>query len=230
VRNQECSLESGMSVVVIEGRAVIPDGIRDHKSYRRWARSPQFPDTGRFAFLAGKIWVDMSPEELMTHNLVKGEYAAVLHALVKQSRLGRFFHDRTLVTNESARLTTEPDGTFVSFESLRMRRVTFVKGQNGYIEIQGTPDMTLEVVSMSSMKKDTIELRELYWKAGVREYWLVNALGDDFRFDILRRTRSGYVAAQKRSGWAESKVFGCSFKITSKPDELGYPEYTLHIR
>jgi hypothetical protein len=83
---------------------------------------------------------------------------------------------------------------------------------------------------MSSIQKDTIDLRELYWKGGVREYWLVNALCDDLRFDILRRTRSGYVASQKRSGWAESKVFGQSFKLTSKPDELGYPEYTLHVR
>jgi Uma2 family endonuclease len=107
--------------------------------------------------------------------------------------------------------------------------VTFVKGQSGYIEIDGTPDMTLEVVSTTSIKKDTIELRELYWKAGVREYWLINALGDDLQFDIFRRTRSGYVATQKRAGWAKSKVFGQSFKLTSKPDELGYPEYTLYI-
>ncbi len=219
-----------MSAVVLEERAVIPDGIRDHDSYRRWARSPEFPQTGRFAFLSGKIWVDMSPEELMTHNLVKGEYAAVLHALLKQIRRGKFFHDRTLVTNVSARLSTEPDGTFVSFESLRLSRVTFVEGQHGYIEMEGSPNMTLEVVSTSSVKKDTVDLRGLYWKAGVREYWLVNALQDELEFNILRHTRSGYVAARKRAGWVESKVFGKSFKITSKPDELGYPEYTLSVR
>jgi Uma2 family endonuclease len=219
-----------MSAVVIAEREVIPDGIRDHESYRKWARSPNFPHTGRFSFLAGKIWVDMSPEELMAHNLLKGEYAAVLHTLLKQFRRGKYFHDRTLVTNVSAGLSTEPDGTFVSFDSLRLGRVTFIEGQQGYVEIEGSPDMTLEVVSMSSVKKDTIELRELYWQASVQEYWLVNALGERLLFDILRRTRSGYVATQKRSGWAASRVFGKSFKITSKPDELGYPEYTLHVR
>ena len=219
-----------MSAVILEERAMIPDGIRNHDSYRRWARSPEFPQTGRFAYLSGKIWVDMSPEELMTHNLVKGEYASVLTRLLKTIRRGKYFHDRTLITNVSAGLSTEPDGTFVSFESLRVGRVTLVEGQHGYIEMEGSPDMTLEVVSFSSVKKDTVDLRELYWKARVREYWLVNALEDELQFDILRRMKSGYIASRKRSGWVESKVFAKSFKLTSKPDELGFPEYTLSVR
>jgi Uma2 family endonuclease len=172
----------------------------------------------------------MSPEELMTHNLVKGEYAAVLHALLKQIRLGKYFHDRTMVTNVSAGLSTEPDGTFVSFESLRLGRVAFVKGQHGYVEIEGSPDMTLEVISASSIKKDTVDLRQLYWRSGVREYWLISALARELRFDILRRTRSGYAAVRRNRGWVESGVFGKSFKLSSELDELGYPEYTLHVR
>ena len=219
-----------MSAVVLEERAVIPDGIRSHESYRRWARSPAFPQTGRFAYLSGKIWVDMSPEELMTHNLVKGEYASVLTRLLKRIRRGKYFHDRTLITNVAAGLSTEPDGTFVSFKTFKSRRVKLVCGMEGWIEMVGSPDMTLEVVSVSSVKKDTVTFRELYWKAGVREYWLVNALKDKLQFDILRHTRSGYVAARKNAGRFESKVFGKSFKLTSKPDELGYPEYTLLVR
>lgn len=219
-----------MSAVVLEERAVIPDGIRNHESYRRWARSPEFPQTGRFAYLAGKIWVDMSPEELMTHNLVKGEYAIVIGGILKRIRLGKYFHDRTLITNVTAGLSTEPDGTFVSFKTFKSRRVKLVRGVEGWIEMAGSPDMTLEVVSVSSVKKDTVTLRELYWKAGVREYWLVNALQDKLQFDILRHTRSGYVAASKNAGWVESKVFGKSFKLTSKPDEMGFPEYTLSVR
>ncbi len=219
-----------MSAVVLEERAVIPDGIRNHASYRRWARSPEFPQTGRFAYLAGKIWVDMSPEELMTHNLVKGEYASVLTRLLKTIRRGKYFHDRTLITNVAAGLSTEPNGTFVSFKTFKSRRVKLVRGVEGWIEMAGSPDMTLEVVSVSSVKKDTVTLRELYWKAGVREYWLVNALKAELQFDILRHTRSGYVAPRKRADWVESKVFGKSFKLTSKPDELGYPEYTLLVR
>jgi Uma2 family endonuclease len=219
-----------MTAVVLKERAVIPHGVVDHESYRRWARSPEFPQTGRFAYLAGKIWVDMSPEDLFSHNQVKNEYATVITSLLKEIRLGRFFADRTLLSHRRARLSTEPDGLFVSWDGFRKQRVQFVRGRRRYVEIHGTPDMTLEVVSDGSMTKDTVTLRKLYWKAGVREYWLVNALREELQFDILRHTRAGCVAARKRTGWFESSIFGKSFKLTSKADEMGYPEYTLMVR
>jgi Uma2 family endonuclease len=172
----------------------------------------------------------MSPEDLFSHNQVKNEYASVITALIKQIRLSRFFTDRTLLSHRRARLSTEPDGLFVSWNSLRTRRVQLVRGRKRFVEIQGSPDMTLEVVSDSSITKDTITLRELYWKAGVREYWLVNALGDELDLDILCHRRAGYEPARKRAGWVESKVFGRAFKLTSKPDEMGYPDYTLMVR
>ena len=34
--------------------------------------------------------------------------------------------------------------------------------------------MTLEVVSSSSVRKDTVDLRDRYYKAGILEYWLVD--------------------------------------------------------
>jgi Uma2 family endonuclease len=172
----------------------------------------------------------MSPEEFMMHNLPKGEYSTAISSLLKRLRLGKFFYDRTLVTNLAAGLSTEPDGTFVSFKTIKAGRVRFVEGHEGWVEMEGSPDMTLEIVSVSSVKKDTIELRELYWRAGVREYWLVNPLEDEIQFDILRRARSGYIAMRRRSGWIESRIFGKSFKLTSTRDELGYPEYTLRVR
>jgi Uma2 family endonuclease len=219
-----------MSAVILEERAVIPDAVVGHDAYRRWARSVDFPQTGRFAYLAGKIWVDMSPEDLFTHNQIKNECAVAITTLLKRIRLGRFFGDRTLLSHRRAGLSTEPDGLFISWDGFRKRRVKLVRGRRRYIEIQGSPDMTLEVVSDSSITKDTVTLRKLYWKAGVREYWLINALEGELQFDILQHTKSGYVAARKRAGWVESKVFGKSFKLTSKPDELGFPEYTLSFR
>lgn len=219
-----------MCAIVIEERVLIPDGISDLESFRRWARSDDFPQRGRFSFLNGEMWIDMSPEELLTHNMVKGEYDSVLNGLVKKLRLGLFFHDRTLITHVVAGLSTEPDGCFVSYRTLRSGRIRLVEGTEGYVEMEGTPDMALEVVSASSVKKDTVVMRELYWKAGVKEYWLVDARGDTIRFDILRRGRSGYVATRKQDGWLPSAVFGKSFKLTCRSDEMGYPEYTLSVR
>lgn len=100
----------------------------------------------------------------------------------------------------------------------------------GFVEIEGTPDMVLEVVSGSSVSKDTEWLRDLHWKAGIAEYWLIDCRGERVDFDILRHTAGGYSAADKSAGWVESAVFGHSFLLTRQSDELGQPEYTLHAR
>lgn len=219
-----------MSTIVIEERIRIPDCVVDLESFRDWARSDDFPDLGRYSHLNGELWVDLMPEQLFTHNQVKVECGSVIFGLLKRDRRGRFFGDRTLVTNVEAGLSTEPDGTFVSFESLKQDRVRLVEGGDGFLELEGTPDMVLEVVSARSVRKDTVVLRELYWQAGIREYWLVDARGERLQFDILKRGRAGYVATRRQSGWLKSLVFGKSFRLTSHADELGHPEYKLSVR
>jgi Uma2 family endonuclease len=64
-------------------------------------------------------------------------------------------------------------------------------------ELEGSPEMVLEVVSETSVHKDTEELRELYWHAGTLEYWLVDARTDATHFDILHYGRKGYTTTRK---------------------------------
>ena len=154
----------------------------------------------------------------------------MLDGLVTSSRLGRYFHDRTLVSNPEADLSTEPDGTLVTYDSFRSGRVRMVKGKHGVMELEGSPDIVLEVVSPSSVKKDTVVLRELYWKAGVREYWLIDARRAQPRFDLLRRGRSDWLLSRGQGGWLASGVPGRSFRLFVKPDEIGLAEYTLEVR
>jgi Uma2 family endonuclease len=219
-----------MSTIVLDERIRIPDCVVDLESFRRWARSDELPERGRFSHLNGEVWVDLMPEQLFTHNQVKGEFAIVLGGMLKSVRLGRYFHDRTLVTNVEAELSTEPDGTFVSYEGLKQNRVRLIEGVEGFVELEGTPDMVLEVVSATTVEKDTSLLRDLYWQAGIPEYWLVDARGDRLQFDILRHRPDGYVEARKQADWVKSAVFRKSFRLTSGSDELGHPEYTLSMR
>jgi Uma2 family endonuclease len=89
--------------------------------------------------------------------------------------------------------------------------------------------MVLEVVSKNSVRKDTKVLRELYWRAQIPEYWLVDARNNRTQFDILRRTRRGYVAAQVQRGWRRSDVLGKEFRLRAGADEIG-PHYSLLVR
>jgi hypothetical protein len=218
---------------VVAAKAVhIPAWVEDHASFRRWVHSDEYPEeTGRICYFNGEIWVDLSMEQLFTHNQVKNEYAFTLTGVIKAGRLGRFFADGALVSNLEANLSAEPDGMFVSTKTMRTGRIQLVEGKKvGYIELLGTPDMTLKIVSESSVEKDTVILPELYWRAGVREYWRVDARGESLVFDILRHTAKGYVATRKRAGWVKSAVFGRSFRLAQQADELGHAEYTLEVR
>jgi len=221
-----------MNTFVLDADVVrIPSWIVDLDSFRCWTRSDEFPDAGRICYLNGEVWVDMSKEQVFTHNQVKSEFNLVIGGLAKQERLGRYFPDGLLLSNAAADLSAQPDGTFVSHAGLKQGRVHFVEGaQEGFVELEGTPDMVLEVVSPSSEDKDAITLRALYWQAGIAEYWLVDARGARPMLEILRHTDEGYVSVRKAGGWVKSAVFGRSFRLTEESDALGHPEYTLAVR
>jgi Uma2 family endonuclease len=217
--------------IEVNGEVSIPEWVVDLASFRRWAYSDAFPQHGRFSYLGDQLWVDLTMEELFTHNRVKTRITSVLEDHVERNDLGYFFSDRSYVSNPGADLSSEPDGVFVSYEAVQEGRVQFVEGaQKGYVEIEGVPDMVLEVVSASSVRKDTVHLRDLYFRAGTPEYWLVDARQAPPRFDVLRAGRRGYAATRRRAGWLTSAVFGLAFRLTQQPDPLGHPRYLFSIR
>jgi Uma2 family endonuclease len=216
-----------MSAIVIEEKVRIPEWVTDLDSFRRWCRSDDFPEHGWFSYLNGELWVDLSMEKLV-HNQVKGVIAVVVGGLVMNVRLGQFLHDRMRLAHTGAGLSTEPDGMFVSWDSLQAGRVVLAEGLDT-LEVEGTPDMVLEVISPSSVEKDSAVLLDLYWRAGIPEYWLVD-VAESLTLDIFRRTARKYVAARKQAGWVKSHVFGKSFRLSKETNPLGYPEFALAIR
>ncbi|MFO0810351.1 MAG: Uma2 family endonuclease [Gemmataceae bacterium] len=212
--------------------AVIPSSATTFEGFRAWVRSDDFPRRGRYAFLGEQLWVDLSLEALFTHHQIKGEFASVLTGIVKAESRGYYFHDRTRYIHPAARLSTEPDGMFVRFAAEDDGDVEYFEGEDGTeFEVVGSADMTLEVVSASSARKDTVDLVDRYYRAGVREYWLVDPRGDTLLFDILTRGPKGFVRMRKQSGgWMKSAVFGRSFRLTQSPDPKGRPSYALETR
>jgi Uma2 family endonuclease len=95
--------------------------------------------------------------------------------------------------------------------------------------VLGSPDWILEVVSPSSMRKDKVILRDAYYRAGVVEYWLVDALEDELDFQILLPGNDAYVAAKSHDGWLASPTFDCSFRLTREKRD-NFWQYTLHVQ
>jgi Uma2 family endonuclease len=211
----------------------IPTSALTWTGFRDWATSPDFPDHVRAAFIGEEIYLDMSNEEVEAHVAVKTEVYAVLGPIVRAEGLGRFYSDGLLISNEPAQVSNNPDASFCSGESLRSGRVRLVprEGKPGrYREIEGTPDWVLEVLSDSSVQKDTERLRVAYHAAGIPEYWLIDARGEEIVFTILHWRKNGYAAAPVKDGWQRSKVFGREFHFVRRPDEFGLWEHTLEVR
>jgi Uma2 family endonuclease len=201
-------------------------------TFREWAKSDAYPERGQFSYLAGSLYVDLSMEKFIPHNQVKGEFAVVLGQLVKTAEMGYYVHDNMLYTNVGADLSTEPDGAFLSYDTMREGRAWLNGGALGDdVELEGVLDMVLEVVSDSSVRKDTVRLHDLYWRAGIPEYWLVDARGAAPQFTIFKHGPEGYTRTRpQKGGWLKSDVFGRSFRLTQNTDLLGHPRCNLAVR
>ena len=89
--------------------------------------------------------------------------------------------------------------------------------------------MVLEVVSDTSVEKDTVILPPLYHAAGVDEFWRVDARGE-LKFEIFRWRSPGYELMRLPDGWCRSGLFGRDFQLTQGTDPLGEPLYPLQVR
>jgi Uma2 family endonuclease len=79
----------------------------------------------------------------------------------------------------------------------------------------------LEVVSDSSVQKDTVSLPEVYYRAGILEYWLIDARGAEVDMQILHRGPEKYLPAPRQAGWQLSEVFGRSFRLERRQGRHG---------
>ena len=210
----------------------MPAGSMTLEEFRQWTYSDEFPERGKIAFIGKEIFIDMSPERIDSHGSPKFEIFTVLGSLVRKKKKGRMFFDRTRMVNVSAEVSNEPEAFFVSFATLKagiLRKVRTAAGDD-FIEFEGTPDWILEIVSPGSVTKDKKKLRASYHKAGIGEYWLVDARREDVDFQILLHGNEDYELAPKTGDWQASRVFGKKFRLRRIKDELGDIDYRLEVK
>ena len=217
-----------MKSIVFAEHLTFPESVHDLESFRHWVTSDDFPEKARASYLAGKFWVDL-PMERFGHNQCKLAITNVLTNVIAAEYRGFPVSDGMLLSNPEAGLSTQPEFMFVATETLESGRATLLRDDDS-CEIIGSPDMTLEVISPTSVTKDTVDLRRLYWEAGVKEYWLVDCREKQFSFDILRRGATKFVTTRKHQGWLKSQVFGREFKLSRETTKQGVSKFTLEVR
>jgi Uma2 family endonuclease len=225
-----------MSVGIrINNQLEIPPGIESLDAFRRWVHSDDFPEEGRINWIRGKLEIEMAPDNIFWHSSPKSEIGAIIVHSSHIGDLGHAFIDKTRVTMPGVDLSCEPDVVFVSHESIAEGRVEFIPTVNqapdSYLEIAGPPDMVLEVVSDSSVVKDTERLFCDYYEGGVREYWLVDARGAELSFQIFTRGVTGFRPADTDDdGYQRSAVFNTWYRFTRERGKNDLWRYDLAER
>jgi len=174
----------------------------------------------------------MSPEDLFCHGTLKTEIVRALAGRVKTSGIGHLFTDSTRVSCPAADMSVEPDVVLVTEDSLDSGRVRLIGKTSGepdrYVELEGPPDLIVEIVSDSSVKKDTQRLPAVYFQAGVAEFWLVDARAESLVFRIHRRGQSKYEPAESDAqGFQCSAAMGCWFRLDRARNARGRVVFDL---
>ena len=137
-------------------------GTFKYRDYRKW------PEGERWELIGG-IAYGMSPAPRLDHQRV---------ALDLGSRMCEFLRDKACVAYVSPIdvLLPEPGQDDDEADNVVQPDIVVVcdpdKLANGRY-IRGAPDLVVEILSPSTMKKDVSEKFELYERSGVREYWII---------------------------------------------------------
>jgi len=212
------------------GSVRIPRSARTLSGFRAWVLSDEFPEKLKATYLRGDVILDMSKEEIRTHAAVKTAVVVPVANLIEELDFGDLYINGVLISNAAARVSNNPDAVAVSWASLEAGRVRYVTRRNRDLEIEGSPDWVLEIVSDSSVWKDTQELVTAYHRARIGEYWLVDARGDEIDFRVLHWRKDRYVAAVAKDGSLYSRIFERWFQLTRKRDRRGAWKYVLRVR
>lgn len=116
----------------------------------------------RYELIAGEIY--MVPSPVPKHQDIVGKLYMIFSSFVQAHGLGRVFVSPLDVVL-SKEDVLQPDILFISKD-----RESIIAERN----IQGAPDLVVEVLSPGTADRDRTLKRTRYLKFGVREYWIVD--------------------------------------------------------
>ena len=135
-------------------------------------------DNHIYELLDGEIVKYSAPES--RHQLVLANLHLIVGSHINRKRLGRvlFTPFSVLLNKHSA---PQPDLLFVATQNLKIIEKKCVRG---------APNLVVEIISPGSVVRDRVQKKEIYEKAGISEYWIVDpkyAL-----VEVYQHTSSGY--------------------------------------
>ena len=119
-------------------------------------------DDSQYELIGGKLILVPSPRTI--HQRISRKLSGFIGGFVDKNNLGELLCAPTdVLLSETEK--PQPDILFISKE-----RLDIITEMN----IQGAPDLVVEILSPSTGKNDRVEKSRMYYKHGVKEYWIVD--------------------------------------------------------
>ncbi|MBE0427356.1 MAG: Uma2 family endonuclease [Nitrospirae bacterium] len=119
------------------------------------------PDDERYELIEGELL--KIPTPFTKHQKISGELSFILNKFITENGIGELFHAPLDVYFDDKNVV-QPDILFISKDRLNII---------GEKNIQGAPDLVIEIISENTAYRDLIQKKKLYAKFGVKEYWIV---------------------------------------------------------
>ena len=132
-------------------------------TYEDYAKTPEGE---RWELIDGELTnheAIMAPSAKRAHQRNQMKLGSRMSFFAEESDLGEVYSDFDVVLSDTD--TVRPDLLYVSKDRLHI-----ITEDN----IQGAPDLVVEIRSPSTARQDWTVKRELYARHGVKEYWLVD--------------------------------------------------------
>ncbi|HHT9124643.1 MAG TPA: Uma2 family endonuclease [Candidatus Brocadiia bacterium] len=138
-----------------------------------------FPENGkRHELIDGEHY--MTPAPSTKHQRISGKLQTILRIFVEKNKLGEVFDAPCDIVFSDIDVV-QPD-------------IIFISNKNKHIitesNVQGAPDLIIEIISEGTRKTDKVIKRRLYEKFGVKEYWIIDPVVDTL--EVYRPTKEGY--------------------------------------
>lgn len=175
-----------------------------HKQKKSWnyEEYQRLDDGHRYEIFDGELVMAPAPDTW--HQSWNFELATILRTHVRAHALGRIFMAPVDVVLDAAN-TVQPDIVFVS------------TAQAGIVQrpaIFGVPDLLVELVSPSSVRRDRYEKRDLYARFGVKEYWIGDPANKSLEVLVLKGDRYELrCCAEGKGALTSSLLAGLEFDL-----------------
>jgi Uma2 family endonuclease len=132
------------------------------------------PEDERYELIEGALL--MTPSPVPRHQKISRELEFEILKFVKANNLGEVFDAPCDVYLDDENVV-QPDILFISKERLNII---------GEKNIQGAPDLVVEIISENTAYRDLVQKKRLYARFDIREYWIVLPVEESIEIYILK--------------------------------------------